>query len=260
MKKFCLCSLLVLLFLSVLSFTAADDNPFLGLWVDTDYSMTADYQYITAISIRENGKAFFVSDKFYDFDTQGMSDLRVYDWETDGNKLSLKNVETGATFWELYLFETDHRYLSFFDSGIAERFQHVPYVFIEKEPSQTSAASTVDPVGKWSFFWDARDLVDSRGKKVMSFDMLSYDLYLFDDGSAYLTNMDYKDNKPNFSYGALSGVWLNSGSTIMIKVGPQTLSAVLADDGRLYVYMNNDTSAWIFNKTPFYNYLEGIKE
>lgn len=259
MRKIILCFLLVFLFMSVLSFAFAD-NPFLGLWVDTNYSLSSDYQYITAISIRENGKAFFVSDKFYDFDPQGMSDLRVYDWSIDENKITLKNTETGESFWELYLFETDKRYLSFFESGQFERFQHVPYIFIEKEPSPASVSTSDGPVGKWSFFWDARNLVDSHGKKVMSFDMLSYDLYLFDDGSAYLTNMDYKDGQPDFSFGALSGVWLNVGSEIKIKVGSSSMNATLSNDGRLFVYMNNNTSAWIFNKTPLYNYLEGIKE
>lgn len=120
---------------------SADDSKFIGLWVDTDYSSTSDYQYITAISVRKNGKAFFVSDRFYDFSSEPIPDNRVYIWKADGNKLSLISSDTGKVFWELYLFETDQRYLSFNEDGRNVNFEHVPHIPVNVENTTDEATA-----------------------------------------------------------------------------------------------------------------------
>lgn len=120
---------------------SADNSVFLGLWVDTDYSLSSDYQYITAIAVRENGKAFFVSDRFYDFPYDLLPDNRIYLWEAEGNKLSLISSDTGKVFWELYLFETDQRYLSFNKDGRNVNFEHVPHIPVNVENTTDEATA-----------------------------------------------------------------------------------------------------------------------
>ena len=81
---------------------------------------------MSAIVLRENGRAFWTGDKFYDFSNEPVPDTRIYAWKTEGNKIILSDLETGKEFWTLYLFVSDHLYLSFDEKGKFERYVHVP--------------------------------------------------------------------------------------------------------------------------------------
>ena len=105
--------------------------------------------------------------------------------------------------------------------------------------SVSSMAEEPDPtlLGKWSFYYDITRQIPEV-QEVMSSSLIVYDLYLFKDGSAYMTSMDVskKSEKPDFSFGALSGVWLGSSDNFVIRIGSQTYKASLQDDF-LYLYM-----------------------
>ena len=90
--------------------------------------------------------------------------------------------------------------------------------------------------GKWSFYWDASALPDSH-KNVLDFSVLSYELYLFPDGSASMTNMTIdKKGKMDFSFGALEGVWIGDPSSLVIRMKTSTYKAFI-EDGILKLYM-----------------------
>ena len=105
--------------------------------------------------------------------------------------------------------------------------------------SVSSIAEEPDPalIGKWSFYYDITQQIPEI-QEVMSSSLVVYDLYLFKDGSAYMTSMDVskKTEKPDFSFGALSGVWLGSADSFMIRIGFQTYKSSLQDEF-LYLYM-----------------------
>lgn len=84
--------------------------------------------------------------------------------------------------------------------------------------------------GKWSFYWDNSDLPIAL-KNVLDYNVLSYELYIFDDGSAYMTKLSIdKNGKPDFSRGALSGIWLSDGNAFTIRVDTNTFKAFIEDD------------------------------
>ena len=119
-------------------------------------------------------------------------------------------------------------------------------------------AEKTDPVGMWSFYWDARKLNEALGSKNrMSFDIQCYDLYLFDDGSAYMTKCDVLNGKADFSLGALSGLWIGDASEMTIRIEDTTYKAWIDDSGSLFLKMT-DAMALIFTKIESYNYKDGM--
>ena len=95
--------------------------------------------------------------------------------------------------------------------------------------------SSDDVCGKWSFYWDIRTL-PSELQDVMDDSIMSYELYLFPDGSSNMTKMSMnKKEKVDFSLGALSGVWIMDGNNLVIRVSDFTYKAVY-DNGILNVY------------------------
>ena len=120
-----------------------------------------------------------------------------------------------------------------------------------------SVSALADPVGMWSFCWDARELNEQLGTHRMAFDCQMYNLYLFDDGSAYMTNANVTNGKTDFSYGALDGVWLGDSSSFVVRVGTQTYKSWIDDSDRLFLQMT-DSMAFIFSRIPNYDYHEGM--
>ena len=103
-----------------------------------------------------------------------------------------------------------------------------------------SLAEEADPaiVGKWSFYYDITHMPEEV-QKVMDSSLMVYDLYLFADGSVYMTSMDSskKTQKPDFSYGALSGVWLGSADNFVVRIGSTGTFDAKIEDGYLLLYM-----------------------
>lgn len=101
-----------------------------------------------------------------------------------------------------------------------------------------SEDSTVDVCGKWSFYWDLRDLPIALQNAVDD-SVMSYELYIFPDGSANMTKMTMnKKGRLDFSYGALSGVWLGDSDSLVIRLDTSTFKAELKD-GFLNLYFTD---------------------
>lgn len=100
-------------------------------------------------------------------------------------------------------------------------------------------AEDPDPaiVGKWSFYYDITKQPPEI-QKVMDSSLIVYDLYLFEDSSAFMTNMNVskKTEKPDFSYGALSGVWLGSADNFVVGIAGNSYRACI-DGDYLLLYM-----------------------
>lgn len=122
------------------------------------------------------------------------------------------------------------------------------------------AFAETDPCGMWSFYWDARELNKLLGSGRMSFDMQFYNLYLFEDGSAFMTTGSLKNGKYDFKDGQeISGVWIGDAAGMTIRVGDGTYKAWIDDKDRLFFKMT-DKMANIFYRVPLYNYEEGFLE
>ena len=103
-----------------------------------------------------------------------------------------------------------------------------------------SFAEDPDPsiVGKWSFYFDISKQSQSV-QAVMDYSLMVYDLYLFENGSAHLTSMTVKkkSSSPDFSYGALSGVWLGNADNFVVGISGSSYRACIKDDC-LLLYMS----------------------
>lgn len=101
-----------------------------------------------------------------------------------------------------------------------------------------SEDSTFDVCGKWSFYWDLRDLPIALQNAVDD-SVMSYELYIFPDGSANMTKMTMnKKGRLDFSYGSLSGVWLGDSDSLVIRLDTSTFKAELKD-GFLNLYFTD---------------------
>ena len=114
------------------------------------------------------------------------------------------------------------------------------FIVITLAFSSVSFAESGDDliIGKWSCNFDITQLAEVV-QKVYDFSLIVYDLYLFDNGSAYLTNVTIpkKTGKPDFSYGALSGIWIGSRDDMSIKIGDNIYKAKISEDGYLLLYL-----------------------
>ena len=238
-----------------------DETQFLGLWVDCDYSDDVDFAYIDCIAIRPNHKVFLVIDKFYDFSDEGLPDNRVYEWRSDGNHLMIMNPQNGSIFRDLYYFDNGIKYLSFFEDGRSERYCLVHGTGHEDPAPQLTAAppvvSDVSLPGKWSCYWDVRDLNAALGSSRMNFDIRSYDLFFLEDGTVYLESVTCQNGVFSSAGALLPGTWQNDGNLISINLGTKAMNAWLDDYGRLFVQMT-DEMAMIYEKVSNYNYEEGM--
>ena len=108
--------------------------------------------------------------------------------------------------------------------------------------SSFAVAEEPDPaiIGKWSFYYDITQQPQAV-QDVLDFSLMVYDLYLFEDGSAYMTSMDItkKSGKPDFSYGALSGVWLGTADNFVVGISGNSYRARIEDD-YLLLYMTKN--------------------
>ena len=104
-----------------------------------------------------------------------------------------------------------------------------------------SMADSPKITGKWSCYLDWTQFKQNV-QDVMDDSLLVYDLYLFEDGTAYLTamNIPKKTKQPVFQEGALSGTWTGDASYIKINIVPgDTWPAKITDDGYLVMYMTD---------------------
>lgn len=112
-------------------------------------------------------------------------------------------------------------------------------LFVVFLPVVSFAEESSDEIcGKWSFYWDLRSFPQEL-QNVMDYSIMSFDLYLSPDGSANMTKMTMdKKSKLDFSYGALSGVWLGDADSLVIRVGTVTYKAFY-DNGMLNIYFTD---------------------
>ncbi len=122
------------------------------------------------------------------------------------------------------------------------------------------AAALADPeafAGRWCFYWDTRPMNEehNNGKPMMSFLVNNYDLYLYEDGTAYFVAASItKTNTFNLNYPAAEGSWWESADgTIRISVVNSVYKAELDDNGRLLVYMVKDIP-YPYYRIPSYDF------
>ena len=253
----------VLLLLSAVAFACAeiDESRFYGVWVDCEYADSWDYTSVNYMVVRPNHDCFWSSGRFYDGSPEIIEDHYPYAWKASGNKLTVYNPTSGGKFHDFYLFDDSAPYLSYREDGLSENYRLISSTEQNQKTNGDSAVKKLPSpgslCGKWSHYWDARDLNAVLGSNRMNFDIRSYDLFLLDDGSAYLESVSGTGG--TFSSGGvlLPGSWTLSEGVITLSLGTDEYRAWLDASGRLFLQMT-DSMALIFEKTNNYNYEEGL--
>jgi len=251
-RVLCFALFLVFVFSFAPSLSENDESAFVGVWFRNGYSNnnTAD---IELIAIRENHKAYFINAKFYDGQGQNKYDQQNCSWKADGNKIVITHL--GRTVRELYLF--GDRYLSLFDDG---RYEN--YTLVDDTALVPVLSSGSDPVpfdhddlfGKWSFYFDVTKL-SPEYQHVMDYNVIAYDLYLFDNGSLYFSSMTISksNDKPEFKPATL-GIWVGDPGDMTFLINKNTYKAKISDDGHLLFYMS-EKLPFVFSKVDCTDYM-----
>ena len=128
-----------------------------------------------------------------------------------------------------------------------------------------ASAFAVDPdpiCGKWSFYWDTRPMNETynNGKPMMSFLVLSHDLYVYDDNTAYYS-MAQIDTSGQFKqyYPAMDGVWTKTDANkYVFVINGKKYEAEIDKDNRLLLYTIQDVP-YPFYKITSYDYVTETK-
>lgn len=243
MKRF-FCLLLVLLFLPLVSF--ADNNPFVGVWIyHAPSSMNS--RKIIVYQIDEHNNVYYSSQVFYLDGSPASIESAVYSCEYSGNCVIIKSGD--SVIKELYrvsdycLSSDKSKTYGFYYLSIEKQETYKAITAPDPNPVPVVSSDPVnnDPCGKWSFYYDIREWPKSL-LDVIDNPVQSFELYLFPDGSANFTEMTInKKGKVDFSYGALSGVWLGDGDNLVIRVGSSTYKATMVD-GSLHLHFTEKIS------------------
>lgn len=253
--------ILICLLFPVCSLADSMYSDYFGTWINASY-VGGEY-FLDLIQFFDNGTAYYFSG-----DVDGGEILESYEYmitwkETaDGVELAFPNY---TKEFRLY---TDG-WLTDGSKMLAQRFHKVYPVDVPSDSASkssgsssgvSSAAAAVSPAdlcGKWSHYWDARDLNNLLGSRGMSFDIRSYDMYLTEDGKAYLDTVTCRNGV--FSSGGvlLPGSWTIVEDKITLVLGSDIYFAWMDASGRLFVQMT-DSMAMIYEKVNNYNYEEGM--
>ena len=254
MKKALFLLLGLLLFVS---FSSADESPaYLGTWAVSTEFMEGKTD-LTILKINPDHSVFYSSQWFFaGKENPGLDSKYVATWEESGDD-SFRIVLSDGNVSDGYRLSSENKLVS--PSGLFySRVGDIPYEdFTLLTKNNTVTSVDMDPVGKWSFYWDARELNKILGKNRMSFEIQSYDLFLLDNGAAYMQKATVKRGKEDFAADMISGMWIGDAADLTIKLADMTYKAWISNDGRLYLKMT-DQMASIYNKTPLYNYEEGF--
>lgn len=125
-------------------------------------------------------------------------------------------------------------------------------------PVSALAGDVEDAVcGRWCFYWDTRPMNEKYnfGKPMMSFLILNYDLYLYEDGTLSFTSVVIDKNGTfKLSYPAADGLWTAADADhITIRTMSSTYQGLIDENGRLLVYMVEDIP-YPFLKVPSYDF------
>ena len=256
MKKMLLL-LALLLFLCSLA-SAADVPGYVGTWALSTEFMEGKYD-LTILQVNQDHSLFFSSQWFFTGQEKpGLDNKYVAQWSAIDDH-SFRMEDSSGLYSGEFVLESENRLVD--DSGLVySRIGAIPVTdFKAVTEQEEKKKADLDPVGKWSFYWDARELNRLLGADRMSFDIQSYDLFLLDNGAAYMQKASVKNGKEDFSADMLSGIWLGDASDLTIRVGELTYKAWIDASGRLF-WKTTDQMAMIFNRTDFYNYEEGFLE
>ena len=244
MKRF-LCLLLVLAFLPALAF--AKDDRYVGVWIHSSASGVGSRKIIT-YQIDENQRVYYSRQEYHLNGAPATFESAIYTCEYTGSSVRIMDGDT--LFKELY-FASDYclssdprKTYGFYHRALESQDDYDLAVAPTPEPVVTPDPSIPnnDPCGKWSFLMDVHEWADAY-KSSMNNPVISLELYLLSDGSAYMTKMSIdQKGSVDFSAGAISGIWLSYDDQLVIRVGDLTYRAYM-ENGILNL---NFTDAIVF--------------
>jgi len=257
MKK-CI-ALLLILFLAFPFIGLADTVPesfYVGTWVLTQ-NLNGDVGItVTYLHLMEDHTVYYCLQEICNDGSDDFHRSGFKSWSCSGNKIVVQIGENA----KLYLKVKDRNTLQDDQYRPQDLYIRVGSELPASESADGEAAAAVSPAdlwGKWSHYWDARDLNNLLGSRGMSFDIRSYDLYLMEDGKAYLDTVTCKNGVMSSGGVLLPGSWTIVEDKITLVLGSDVYFAWLDASGRLFVQMT-DSMALIYEKVSNYNYEEGM--
>ena len=254
MKRFSALILCLLFVPLAVSAETVSDSFYVGTWVLTQPLNGGNGITVTYLELTEDHQAYFSLLTIHNDGSEDFNRSGVKTWTASGDKVLVRIGENAKL------------YLKVKDQNTLQDDQYRPqdlYVRVGSSPQAAAAIAesggmiTGDLCGKWSHYWDARDLNAALGSHRMNFDIRSYDLFLLDDGSAYLETVSGTGGTFSSGGALLPGSWTLSEGVITLSLGTEEYRAWLDASGRLFLRMA-DSMALIFEKTNNYNYEEGL--
>lgn len=250
MKRF-LCLLFVLCFFPVLSF--AEDDPFVGIWInDTPSGMKS--RTIVTYQVLSSGTVFYSRQEHFFNGDPAKVETAFYSSETTSESIRIKDGDQVVA--ELYrvnayqlssdprktygfynrVLESNVEYLS----ALSFEEQAIREAEAEKEKRIKEAEGRMDPCGKWAFALDVSD-VSHPG---LEFDYISVDLFIFENGSAYMILGTKSTGSSSLDFGYSDGMWIGDASLIRLKFKDNVYTGWMDEEGHLCLQF---TSSSVFS-------------
>ena len=250
MKRF-FCLLLILLFLPVLSFS--DDDPFVGIWInDTPSGMKS--RTIVTYQVLSSGTVFYSRQEHFFNGDPAKVETAVYSSETTGESIRIKDGDqVVAELFRVnaYQLSSDPRKTYGFYNRVLEsntaylsarsfEEQAIKEAEAEKEKRIKEAEGHTDPCGKWAYALD----VSGVKHPGLSYDYMSVDLFIFEDGSAYMILGTKSSESSSLDFNYSDGMWIGDASLIRIKFKDNVFNGWINEEGYLCLQF---TSSSIFH-------------
>lgn len=121
-----------------------------------------------------------------------------------------------------------------------------------------AGADDPDPIlGRWVMYWDTVPMNKeyNNGEPLMSFLVLDYNLFIYEDNELYFTqNSIKKDGTFKSEWPEYHGYWLpKDDGTYSLRLLNKTYKAEFDNQGRLLVYMSK--TPYPFIRIPSYDYI-----
>ena len=215
---------LFIVFLSFPSFSESSDI-YVGIWLHTEHLKSGTLQFII-LELKEDNTSVIAFGEADGDDLKVPGRSFIGTWEKSSKGI---HVITGHNSTkDLYLSDKDH--LEENKYGMVSVYTRINK-YIPKEDNTSFDPDSVnqDPCGKWSFMHD----FSNENSAGLDFDYISLEIFLFDDGSAYviLGTRSKKTASLNFHYS--DGLWLGNSSSLKIKTTDYIFDAWIDDTGHL---------------------------
>lgn len=212
------------------------------------HNVSKDMKSISLYQFFDDHTVYYFSHSYYpeSFSDERAS-VRLFTWETDGIKIIIKSHDQITN--ELYYIDesclsviSPDKFLSPYACYF--KSQKTPEPIQEKELLKP-ASPNQNIFGKWAFMYAPEN--DSPS---FDFSAFSMDLYIYEDGSAYIILGTAPKGKSALSFSYSDGLWIGDSSAFRIKTKDSVFNGWLTEDGILELQFTDDFICSFSRVTP----------